>query len=231
MQSRFKGILNLKKILNTDIFMKQTFLTALTHWQRYLEEPKKSHYVAFSGQFFSVKLENGCAEYIIISVAVSLLLYFFYHFVLSVFVQACQLLLQQQQQQPQQQQQQLLQNQRKFVPNVRQQADPQQVQTVNISLTLYLSASSSQLLTLGFLSSQLARIMAVLQQQRQQQVGGLSGSSKLSPSHHGGGIGGGPRLPGADPLPHPGLAGSVADLHQKTLGPLPGEQLFLYWLY
>uniref|UniRef100_A0A3B4U009 Trinucleotide repeat-containing gene 6B protein-like n=1 Tax=Seriola dumerili TaxID=41447 RepID=A0A3B4U009_SERDU len=47
-------------------------------------------------------------------------------FILSVFVQACQLLLQQQQQQPQQQQQQLLQNQRKFTPNVRQQADPQQ---------------------------------------------------------------------------------------------------------
>lgn len=42
-------------------------------------------------------------------------------------IQACQLLLQQQQQQPQQQQQQLLQNQRKFTPNLRQQADPQQV--------------------------------------------------------------------------------------------------------
>ncbi|RVE59337.1 hypothetical protein OJAV_G00187600 [Oryzias javanicus] len=75
---------------------------------------------------------------------------------------ACQLLLQQQQQQPpqqqQQQQQQLLQNQRKFTPNVRQQTDPQ-----------------------------LARIMTVLQQQRQQQqVGGLGGGSKLSPSHHGG---------------------------------------------
>lgn len=44
--------------------------------------------------------------------------------------QACQLLLQQQQQQQQQQpsqQQQILQNQRKFMPNVRQQADPQQV--------------------------------------------------------------------------------------------------------
>ncbi|XP_026206583.1 trinucleotide repeat-containing gene 6B protein isoform X2 [Anabas testudineus] len=106
------------------------------------------------------------------------------------FQLACQLLLQQQ---PQQQQQQLLQNQRKFAPNVRQQADPQ-----------------------------LARIMAVLQQQRQQQVGGLSASSKLSPSHHGGGVAGGPKLPGADPLPHPGLAGSVADLHQKTLGPYSG---------
>uniref|UniRef100_A0AAQ5Z573 TNRC6 PABC binding domain-containing protein n=1 Tax=Amphiprion ocellaris TaxID=80972 RepID=A0AAQ5Z573_AMPOC len=111
------------------------------------------------------------------------------------FQLACQLLLQQQQQQPQQQQQQLLQNQRKFTPNVRQQADPQQ----------------------------LARIMAVLQQQRQQQqAGGLGGSSKLSPSHHGGGGGGGPKLPGADPLPHPGLAGSVVDLHQKNLGPYSG---------
>ncbi|XP_069012136.1 trinucleotide repeat-containing gene 6B protein isoform X4 [Embiotoca jacksoni] len=112
------------------------------------------------------------------------------------FQLACQLLLQQQQQQqPQQQPQQLLQNQRKFTPNVRQQADPQQ----------------------------LARIMAVLQQQRQQQqVGGLGSSSKLSPSHHGGGVGGGPKLPGADPLPHPSLAGSVADLHQKTLGPYSG---------
>ncbi|XP_028424383.1 trinucleotide repeat-containing gene 6B protein [Perca flavescens] len=104
------------------------------------------------------------------------------------FQLACQLLLQQQQQQPQPQQ--LLQNQRKFTPNVRQQTDPQQ----------------------------LARIMAVLQQQRQQQqVGGLGGSSKLSPSHHGGGVG--PKLPGVDTMHHPGLAGSVADLHQKTLGP------------
>ncbi|KAF6733703.1 Trinucleotide repeat-containing gene 6B protein [Oryzias melastigma] len=103
---------------------------------------------------------------------------------------ACQLLLQQQQQQQppqQQQQQQLLQNQRKFTPNVRQQTDPQ-----------------------------LARIMTVLQQQRQQQVGGLSGGSKLSPSHHGGL---GPKL---DPLPHPGLASSVSDLHQKNLGPYSG---------
>ncbi|KAM3859732.1 trinucleotide repeat-containing gene 6B protein [Diretmus argenteus] len=108
------------------------------------------------------------------------------------FQLACQLLLQQQQ--PQQQQQQLLQNQRKFTPNVRQQADPQQ----------------------------LARIMAVLRQQQQQQVGGLGGSSKLSPSHLGGGGGGGPRLPGADSLSHPGLVGSVADLHQKTHGPYSG---------
>lgn len=82
------------------------------------------------------------------------------------------------------------------------------------------------------LSSQLARIMAVLQQQRQQQqVGGLSGSSKHSPSHHGGVVGGGPKLPGADPTPHPGFAGSVADLHQKTLGPYSSEQLYLWSLY
>uniref|UniRef100_A0A1A7X286 Trinucleotide repeat containing 6B n=1 Tax=Iconisemion striatum TaxID=60296 RepID=A0A1A7X286_9TELE len=103
------------------------------------------------------------------------------------FQLACQLLLQQQ---PPQQQ--LLQNQRKFPPNVRQQADPQQ----------------------------LARIMAVLQQQRQlQQVGGLGGSSKLSPSHQGGV---GPKLSGAETLPHPGLAGSVADLQQKALGSYSG---------
>nr|XP_057917258.1 trinucleotide repeat-containing gene 6B protein isoform X2 [Doryrhamphus excisus] len=107
------------------------------------------------------------------------------------FQLACQLLLQQQQQ-PQQQQQQLLQNQRKFTPNVRQQADPQQ----------------------------LARIMAVLQQQRQQQqVGSLGGNVKLSPSHHGGS---GAKLPGAESLPHQSLAGTVADLHQKTLGPYSG---------
>uniref|UniRef100_A0A3Q3E397 Uncharacterized protein n=1 Tax=Labrus bergylta TaxID=56723 RepID=A0A3Q3E397_9LABR len=117
------------------------------------------------------------------------------------FLPACQLLLQQQQQQPQQQPQQLLQNQRKFTPNVRQQADPQQ----------------------------LARIMAVLrQQQQQQQVGGLGGSSKLSPSHHSGGVGGGPKLPGAESLPHPGLAASMADLHQKTLGHYSGEGLVSY---
>ncbi|XP_041829808.1 trinucleotide repeat-containing gene 6B protein isoform X2 [Melanotaenia boesemani] len=108
------------------------------------------------------------------------------------FQLACQLLLQQQQQQQQQPPQQLLQNPRKFSPSIRQQADPQQ----------------------------LARIMAVLQQQRQhQQVGSLSSSSKLSPSHHGGV---GPKLPGSDPLPHPGLAGSVADLQQKPLGPYSG---------
>jgi len=65
----------------------------------------------------------------------------------------------------------------------------------------------------------------VLQQQRQQQqVGGLGGSSKLSPSHHGGVGGVGPKLLGSDSLPHPGLAGTVADLHQKTLGPYSGER-------
>ena len=68
----------------------------------------------------------------------------------------------------------------------------------------------------------------MLQQQRQQQQGGgLGGSSKLSPSHHGVGGMGGPKLPVADPLPHPGLSGSVADLHSKNLGPYSGEQLFL----
>ncbi|KAG7491512.1 hypothetical protein MATL_G00004580 [Megalops atlanticus] len=91
------------------------------------------------------------------------------------------------QQQPQQQQQ-LLQNQRKFPQNIRQQPDPQQ----------------------------LARIMTVLQQQRQQQQqqgGGAGGGSKLSPSHLGGG---GPKPTMADPLSHPGLGGSLADLHPKT---------------
>ncbi|XP_049320435.1 trinucleotide repeat-containing gene 6B protein isoform X4 [Astyanax mexicanus] len=103
------------------------------------------------------------------------------------FQLACQLLLQQQPQQQQPQQPQLLQNQRKFPPNVRQQADPQQ----------------------------LARIMAVLQQQRQQQqqVGSTGGSSKLSPSHLGSG---GPKMPMPDSLTHPAMGGSVADLHQKS---------------
>ncbi|KAM4715068.1 LOW QUALITY PROTEIN: trinucleotide repeat-containing gene 6B protein [Anableps anableps] len=96
---------------------------------------------------------------------------------------ACQLLLQPQQQQ-------MLQNQRKFTPNVRQQTDPQQ----------------------------LARIMAVLQRQHQQ-IGGLGGSSKFSPPHHGGV---GPKLPGAETLPHPGLAGSVAELQPKPFGPYSG---------
>ncbi|KAM4530862.1 trinucleotide repeat-containing gene 6B protein-like isoform 1-T2 [Odontesthes bonariensis] len=109
---------------------------------------------------------------------------------------ACQLLLQQQQQQ--QQQQQLLQNQRKFPQPqpLRQQPDPQQ----------------------------LARIMAVLQQRRQQQqgVGGAptaGGSSKLSPSHLGGGLS---KQTMVDPLPHPGMGGPLSDLHAKTQGMYAG---------
>ncbi len=67
--------------------------------------------------------------------------------------------------------------------------------------------------------------MAVLQQQRQQQhVGGPGGSSKLSPSHLGGS---GPKMSMSDPLSHPGLAGSVADLHQKTQGTYSGESFFI----
>ncbi|XP_029944441.1 trinucleotide repeat-containing gene 6B protein-like [Salarias fasciatus] len=104
---------------------------------------------------------------------------------------ACQLLLQQQQQQ----QQQLLQNQRKFPQPqpLRQQADPQQ----------------------------LARIMAILQQQRQHQQGGVggaapgSGTSKLSPSHLGGSLS---KQAMVDPLPHPGVGGPLSDLHAKTQG-------------
>lgn len=67
----------------------------------------------------------------------------------------------------------------------------------------------------------------MLQQQRQQQqVGGLGGNSKLSPSHHTpGGVG--PKLPGAESLPHAGLSGSVADLHQKPLGPYYSEYMFI----
>ncbi|XP_078141005.1 trinucleotide repeat containing adaptor 6Bb.1 [Centroberyx gerrardi] len=109
---------------------------------------------------------------------------------------ACQLLLQQQQQQ--QQQQQLLQNQRKFPQPqpLRQQPDPQQ----------------------------LARIMAILQQQRQHQQGGVGGtaaggSSKLSPSHLGGGTS---KQPMVDPLPHPGMGGPLSDLHAKTQGMYSG---------
>ena len=64
--------------------------------------------------------------------------------------------------------------------------------------------------------------MAVLQQHRQQQAGVLGGSSKLSPSHQGGVGGGGPKLPGADNLLHLGLTGSIADMHQKSLGPYSG---------
>ncbi|XP_017166169.1 trinucleotide repeat-containing gene 6B protein [Poecilia reticulata] len=108
---------------------------------------------------------------------------------------ACQLLLQQQPPPAPPPPQPMLQNQRKFSPNVRQQPDPQQ----------------------------LARIMTVLQQQQQQrqhqQIGGLGSGSKFSPSHHGGS---GPKLPGAEALPHPGLAGSVADLQQKPFGPYSG---------
>lgn len=63
--------------------------------------------------------------------------------------------------------------------------------------------------------------MAVLQQQKQQQVGGPGGGSKLSPSHMGAGA---PKQTMADPLPHPGLGGSLAEqLHQKTQGAYPGE--------
>ncbi|XP_041857981.1 trinucleotide repeat-containing gene 6B protein-like [Melanotaenia boesemani] len=106
---------------------------------------------------------------------------------------ACQLLLQQQQQQ------QLLQNQRKFPQPqpLRQQADPQQ----------------------------LARIMAILQQQRQHQQGGVAGattgggSSKLSPSHLGGGLS---KQAMVDPLPHPGMGGPLSDLHAKTQGMYAG---------
>lgn len=75
-----------------------------------------------------------------------------------------------------------------------------------------------------FFFLQLARIMAVLQQQRQQQqqqhLGGTVGGSKLSPSHLGGS---GPKMPMSDAISHPGLAGSVADLHQKTQGTYSGE--------
>ncbi|XP_023144468.2 trinucleotide repeat-containing gene 6B protein-like [Amphiprion ocellaris] len=107
---------------------------------------------------------------------------------------ACQLLLQQQQQQ-----QQLLQNQRKFPQPqpLRQQPDPQQ----------------------------LARIMAILQQQRQHQQGGVGGaapgggSSKLSPSHLGGGLS---KQAMVEPLPHPGIGGPLSDLHAKTQGMYSG---------
>ncbi|XP_041941471.1 trinucleotide repeat-containing gene 6B protein-like isoform X2 [Alosa sapidissima] len=105
---------------------------------------------------------------------------------------ACQLLLQQQQQQ--QQQQQLLQNQRKFPQPMRQQPDPQQ----------------------------LARIMAVLQQQRQQQqgVGGVGTvGSKMSPSHLGGVP---PKHSMPEHLQHPGLGSTLAELQAKAQGGYPG---------
>nr|XP_040047405.1 trinucleotide repeat-containing gene 6B protein-like isoform X2 [Gasterosteus aculeatus aculeatus] len=98
--------------------------------------------------------------------------------------------------QQQQQQQQLLQSQRKFPQPqpLRQQPDPQQ----------------------------LARIMAILQQQRQQ--GGVGGaaagvSSKLSPSHLGGGLS---KQPMVDPLTHPGMGGPLSDIHGKTQGMYSG---------
>ncbi|XP_014838571.1 PREDICTED: trinucleotide repeat-containing gene 6B protein-like isoform X2 [Poecilia mexicana] len=107
---------------------------------------------------------------------------------------ACQLLIQQQQQQ----QQQLLQNQRKFPQPqpLRQQTDPQQ----------------------------LARIMAILQQRQQQQVGvgGATpggGNSKLSPSHLGGGVS---KQSMVDPLPHTGMGGPLSDLHAKSQGMYSG---------
>uniref|UniRef100_A0A3B3ZHX2 TNRC6 PABC binding domain-containing protein n=1 Tax=Periophthalmus magnuspinnatus TaxID=409849 RepID=A0A3B3ZHX2_9GOBI len=110
--------------------------------------------------------------------------------------QACQLLLQHQQQPPQQP---MFPNQRKFPQPqpVRQQSDPQQ----------------------------LARIMAILQQQRQQQqsgVGGqapIGGNSKLSPSHLGGGIS---KQSIVDPLQHPGMGGPLSDLHTKAQGMYSG---------
>ncbi|XP_061892920.1 trinucleotide repeat-containing gene 6B protein-like isoform X2 [Entelurus aequoreus] len=97
---------------------------------------------------------------------------------------ACQLLLQQQQQQ----QQQLLQNQRKFPQPqpIRQQPDPQQ----------------------------LARIVAILQQQRHQHGGAAVGSSKLSPSHRGGSLSNQPMV---DSFPHP-----ASDLHSKMQGMYSG---------
>lgn len=104
------------------------------------QENDSTVYIAFSSHgFVSAKLENCCSRVLFFSsVAISHSSFcFFFCFILSAFVQACQLLLQQQQQ-PQQQQQQLLQNQRKFTPNVRQQADPQQVHTTYPSLLLLL---------------------------------------------------------------------------------------------
>lgn len=66
--------------------------------------------------------------------------------------------------------------------------------------------------------------MAILQQQRQHQQGGVGaaggGSSKLSPSHLGGGLS---KQPMVDPLPHPGMGGALSDLHAKTQGMYAGE--------
>lgn len=114
-------------------------------------EPRNNTVSLHSIHGFVSAKKNRCAGCIFFTVAISLLLCLFFCFVLSVFVQACQLLLQQQQ--PQQQQQQLLQNQRKFTPNVRQQADPQQVRTNTTyhSVLCHFFTSSFQLLTLCFL--------------------------------------------------------------------------------
>lgn len=67
--------------------------------------------------------------------------------------------------------------------------------------------------------------MAILQQQRHQQggVGGAAGgSSKLSPSHLGGGLS---KQPMVDALPHPGMGGALSDLHAKTQGMYSGESI------
>ncbi|XP_061701053.1 trinucleotide repeat-containing gene 6B protein-like [Syngnathoides biaculeatus] len=102
---------------------------------------------------------------------------------------ACQLLLQQQQQQ----QQQLLQNQRKFPQPqpLRQQPDPQQ----------------------------LARILAILQQQRLNHGGAAAGSLKLSPSHLGGSLS---KQPIVDSYAPPGVGGPVSDPHSKMQGMYSG---------
>lgn len=86
------------------------------------------------------------------------------------------------------------------------------------------------------LSSQLARIMAILQQQRQQQsgVGGAAaggGNPKLSPSHLGGGLS---KQPLGDPLPHSGTGGALSDLHAKTQGMYSGRsnvQIIISFLF
>lgn len=68
--------------------------------------------------------------------------------------------------------------------------------------------------------------MAILQQQRQHQQGALGGaasvggSSKLSPSHLGGGLS---KPPMVDPLSHSGLGGPLSELHAKTQGVYSGE--------
>lgn len=67
--------------------------------------------------------------------------------------------------------------------------------------------------------------MAILQQQRQHQQGGVGaaagvGSSKLSPSHLVGGLS---KQPMVDPLPHPGMGVPLSDLHAKTQGMYSGE--------